>query len=148
MSKELYVVTDPCYIIQDERLWNSLVDEMYKDDQLGSDTYPVTRELENITKCEAWSAQTGYGDWANRMEGDSVLGVNEEFCADSGMVCVCRYTNEVSRILLYNEIPSYCYALVEMDPETVRVTMDCSNHRWTVVTIEDNENKATSLPAE
>lgn len=148
MKKELYIVTDPCYIIHDPKVWSQCINDMFKDDLKGKDTSPVTRALEDITKSECWSENTGYGDWANRMTGDCVLEENEEFCADSGMVCVCRYTDEVKNILERNETPSYCYALLEMDPETVRATMDRTNTRWTVVTVEDNETKATSIPAE
>lgn len=129
-----YIVTDPCYIIRNA--WGRMGEN-------GKWNENVVEYLEGLTKTNAWSFDTGYGDWRNTMDGDGVHDDHYEFTADAGMVCVCEYTADVEYTIHCNSIPDHCYALVDMDGE-VEVTADTSAPHWTVIEITNGIDTAHS----
>ena len=66
--------------------------------------------------------------------------IHKEFCADSGMVCVCRLTPEIEKHFTkdYPDIYSHGAAVFE-GSEDINVDFDISDPSWTVVKIHDNK---------
>lgn len=133
-----YIVTDPCYIIR-SNYWDYMGENGEWEDN-------IVRQLESMTKNKAWCFSTGYGDWSNRMEGDGVHDDHDEFTADTGLVCVCEYTDEVKLNLQHENIPDYCYALLDLEGD-VDVSADTSNPNWTVIYVSGENSGAQSLDA-
>ena len=120
-----YVITDPCYII-DEKAW----DECLKD----FPNFPklISQHLTELTEEQAYASDTGFGDWSNGLiSKDGYIG---SFAADSGMVSVCKYTKEVAERL--SGIFARCYCVFEADGP-LNVVFDTSDKQWTMVYIKD-----------
>lgn len=143
-----YIITDPCYII-DHKDWGKLcgnIDSSKKNwiDEFNND---VAKFLEEATGHKAWCSNTGFGDWANSISGPTVLPNHEVFGADSGSVCVLRYTKEIEDIITYRDLGNWCYALFEMN-EDIDVKIDKTDPHWYVLTITDGEHTVTTEAAE
>ena len=100
------VITDPCYLVKNEDWEDALYDGLAR-------FIPGSIERDTI-----------YGDWSctafNIVNGDKrVIG---EFCADSGMVCVC----DLFEVMKYN--PDYNYP--ETRPHTVTTIYDFDGDVW------------------
>ena len=120
-----YVITDPCYIV-DEKTWDKCLKDFPNFPKL------VAEHLTKLTKEKAYASDTGFGDWSNGLIGnDGYIG---SFGADSGMVSVCKYTKKVAERL--SEIFAGCYCVFEADGP-LDVVFDTSDKQWTVVYIED-----------
>ena len=120
-----YVITDPCYIV-DEKTWDKCLKDFPNFPKL------IAEHLTKLTKEKAYASDTGFGDWSNGlMSKDGYLG---SFGADSGMVSVCKYTKKVAERL--SEIFAGCYCVFEADGP-LDVVFDTSDKQWTVVYIED-----------
>ena len=151
MEHMKYIVTDPCYIIEDD-VWSTLCDRA--DDLSNNDRgnlwctafdSVVTNELQRMTSPIAKAGQTGFGDWANSLTGPHVL--QSEFCADSGMVCVCPLTDEIEAYLKNKYGEEYqtnfgCVAIFEAS-NNLTITLDESDSSWTIVKIRDNKSGET-----
>lgn len=92
----LYVVTDPCYLVHvlenKDQVWDKFCDLLgyvYMNDYEQAAEY-LAKEL---CLSKMWVSSTGFCDWTNKIVDDvhnpNVKILNEEFCADSGLVCVC-----------------------------------------------------------
>ena len=123
-----YVVTDPCYILD-------------IDDYSELDAPSLTA----FTGQKAWVSSTGFGDWTNELYGDDIIQRN--FAADSGMVCVCAYTDKVAAKL--QKINKNCFALFDSSSK-IDVTFDRTEPDWTVVYIENEEGNTwhTFIPSD
>lgn len=93
------IVTDPCYILEDEE-WSRLCDKYLASTAKESEdldfAQAVQKDLESISgDTKAVVGETKVGDWVNRMAGEGVL--EEQFAADSGLVCVVELTDGLSR---------------------------------------------------
>ena len=120
-----YVITDPCYIV-DEKTWDKCLKDFPNFPKL------IAEHLTKLTKEKAYASDTGFGDWSNGLiSKDGYLG---SFGADSGMVSVCKYTKKVAERL--SEIFAGCYCVFEADGP-LDVVFDTSDKQWTVVYIED-----------
>lgn len=120
-----YVITDPCYIV-DEKTWDKCIKDFPNFPKL------IAEHLTKLTKEKAYASDTGFGDWSNGLiSKDGYLG---SFGADSGMVSVCKYTKKVAERL--SEIFAGCYCVFEADGP-LDVVFDTSDKQWTVVYIED-----------
>ena len=117
-----YVITDPCYIVDDKTWYKCLKD------------FPklIAEHLTKLTKENAYASDTGFGDWSNALLGSK--GCIGYFGADSGMVSVCKYTKKVAERL--SGIFAGCYCVFEADGP-LDVVFDTSDKQWTVVYIED-----------
>lgn len=144
------VITDPCYILPEEE-WKhccDYADKTSKEDKVDW-SYIFNRAVEMaLTKfsgSNAWVERTGFGDWTNTVYGPSV--VEFGFAADSGMVCVCDYSEPVRAAL--ENISDGCAAMIETSGD-ITVEFDRSTSDWTVVYIRDEEGNEwhTSLPGE
>lgn len=123
MSK--YVITDPCYVA-DDKAWEKCIEDFSNFPKL------IAEHLTELTKEQAYASNTGFGDWSNSLIGkDGCLG---SFGADSGMVSVCKYTEEVAERL--SGIFAGCYCVFEAEGP-LNVTFDTSDECWTVVHIKD-----------
>ena len=80
-----YVVTDPCYILNNDT-WDECC--KFLDDSPKAFNEAVSKALTDLTGFPAFACDTGFGDWNNKIYGSYII--HKEFCADSGMVCVCR----------------------------------------------------------
>lgn len=87
-----YVVTDPCYIL-DNKTWDECC--KFLDDSPKTFNDAVSKALTDLTGFPAYVCDTGFGDWSNKIYGSYII--HKEFCADSGMVCVCRLTPEIEK---------------------------------------------------
>lgn len=138
-----YIVTDPCYILSDEK-WAECC-KVYDTEEENEATYQrfndaVAQALTELTGSPAYACDTGFGDWNNEISGITVI--HEKFCADSGMVCVCRLTKGIEEHLAkkYTNFYSYSGAIFE-GSDNIEVTFDVSDKSWTVVKIDDCENR-------
>ena len=154
----LYVVTDPCYLVDvlenKDSVWNefcSLLDYNYKDDNHLAAEY-LAKEL-GLTKM--WVSDTGFGDWTNEIidniHNPNVNVLNKEFCADSGLVCVCPVTEEFLDKLteIFRGVKNYCAVIEASEDCSVDFDYDCND--WTVVEFTDRINKVhlySLLPSE
>lgn len=133
-----YVVTDPCYILSDD-VWTECckVFDKYKDDEFMYQRFDeaVTKALTEFTGSKSYACGTGYGDWHNKLEGDGHI-IQDEFCADAGMVCVCELTDKVNEAL--KDCAKWAYAVFECEG-LENVVLDLENSSWTRVFIETVE---------
>lgn len=128
------VVTDPCYIMSEED-WDACVKEAeqceteHKAEWRDAFDAAVCKKLEEISGHKAYATDTGFGDWNNCIAG-------QDFCADTGMVCVCYLTESMK-----DKLDSYpnqnLAAIIDVEGD-ISVGFDCSRSDWTVVEIEDS----------
>lgn len=141
------VITDPCYILP-ESVWNACIEKCkdYEDNEWTEQFNKAVEEsLTLYSGCKAYVERTGFGDWTNTVYGPSI--VEFGFAADSGMVCVCDYSEPVRAAL--ENISDGCAAMIETSGD-ITVEFDRSTSDWTVVYIRDEEGNEwhTSLPGE
>ena len=145
-----YVITDPCYILPED-LWDkclSYADKTSKEDNTdwsGIFHTAVEMALTRFTKASSWADSTGFGDWNNCIHGPCVH-YTGGFCADSGMVCVCEYTDAVAE-RIKDIIEKGCAALFDAEGP-LKVNFNREDRDWTVVEIEDAEGNEwhTDIP--
>ena len=128
------VITDPCYILPED-IWNECIEkcEQYKDANWSERfNEAVKKALTEFSGSNAWVERTGFGDWTNEVYGPAV--VDPYFAADSGMVCVCDYSEPVKASL--ENISDGCAAMIETSGD-ITVEFDRSISDWTVVYITD-----------
>ena len=131
MEKKKIVVTDPCYIMSSED-WDACCKEaeQRKDEhkQEWEEAFDeiVSRKLTELSGHEAYATSTGFGDWNNDIDG-------QQFCADSGMVCVCELTDNIREVIDSRFIGM---AVFETDKD-IEIEFDWSDSDWTVVRIID-----------
>lgn len=130
-----YVVTDPCYILSNDA-WDECC--KFLDDSPNAFNEAVSKALTEFSGFPAYACDTGFGDWSNKIYGSYII--HKEFCADSGMVCVCRLIPEIEKHFEenYSDIYSHCAAVFE-GSEDICVDFDISDPSWTVVKIHDNK---------
>lgn len=133
--KKLYCITDPYYILpeEDRRKCCDYADKTSKEDHEDwSEIFHTAVEmaLTRFTQGPAWVNSTLFGDWDNVMYGPNVI--QDEFCADSGMVAVCSFNDKVQEAL--KDCPKHCYAVIETE-DNVSVEFDESVSDWCVVKI-------------
>lgn len=143
-----YVITDPCYILPSEE-WNrccALADED-KDHWESTFNNAVEAVLTKFSGGNCWVESTGFGDWDNRIDGPNVQGIGN-FCADSGLVCICELSSPVSGIL-GTGINTGKAAVFEAEGP-ITVDFDFSHECWTVVWIKDTKDNTwnTLIPSE
>lgn len=137
MNKEKYIVTDPCYLLTYKEWSNACVHKSNEDFQ-----GEILKTLEEKTGSKAWISNTGYGDWNNWIDGPNVL--SDLFCADSGLVCVCKWTEELEKLLnqKYGSTDNLV-AIFEAEGE-IDVKFNDNNSFWIVVEIEDESGNKWS----
>ena len=128
-----YIITDPCYILPDN-IWNECCE--YLDDGFDAFNEVVAKALTKFTGYKAWVHDTGYGDLNNEIHGGCII--KSDFCADAGMVCVCRWTDSIIKYwqTQYGTNKINGAAIFEMS-EDIDVQFDQSCRDWTVITIKD-----------
>lgn len=141
-NKVKYIVTDPCYLIPDDK-WQEICSKCFdnKPDQYDRFNAEVAKVLTEITGHPAYASGTGYGDWSNKIgcEKEGVI-LKSEFFADSGMVSVCRLTDEIINESRKHGCAYDCGAAIFEAGENISVSFDGKDRGWTVVYIEDKEN--------
>lgn len=127
------VITDPCYILPDDT-WSECIQKAGEYDKGWSERFnhEVAKALTEFSGSNAWVERTGFGDWNNEVFGPSV--VEPYFAADSGMVCVCDYSEPVRAVI--KDISEGCAAVIETSGD-ISVEFDRSVSDWTVVNITD-----------
>lgn len=139
--KTKYIITDPCYLLSHND-WDSLFHNLDLCTEVGRNELNSRIEfvLEKLTGSKSWVAETGYGDWFNSIIGE-VFDNRDDFCADSGTVCVCKFIPEFEK----RHIADWAAAIIEVEGE-ITVEMDTSDPFWTFVKITDeNGNEWRSL---
>lgn len=149
MTKTTYIITDPCYIIEDS-VWDNICSQCTSEDFYnGKFNKLVADHLTKITGQQAYASETGFGDWSNQLFASipELLKNTGNFCADSGMVCVAKY----DAALLTKYAPSTISnisAIFEVEGE-LKVNIDTSNNDWTQITMSDSAGHTFStLPAD
>lgn len=142
-----YIITDPVYILSDE-VWRDICDQCSGlPDKKYTEKFNslTTKALNKLAGTRnAVACHTGFGDWDNQMYGSDESAIIERFfTADSGMVCVVRYTKKIKDALTMNGndklISKGGIAVIETVGK-VTIEMDTSNEEWTVVHIDDEED--------
>lgn len=134
--KNKYVITDPCYLVDDDT-WDTLIKDW------DNFTVNLAEHLTKKTGEKAYAASTGFGDWTNALYGDNY---EKPFGADAGLVCVCRYTEQIDEEL--GLIYPGCYAVFEAEGP-LNVMFNFDDPSWTEVYIEDAAgNEWSTLPSE
>ena len=96
-----YILTDPCYLINDEFAWRRYCDMIFDEKgymSVDNGAAFIAEQLGTTVQV----AGTGYGDWTNSLacvKGTNRLNNDGCFCADAGMVCFCELTPQVERAL-------------------------------------------------
>lgn len=144
MTKQ-YVITDPCYII-DDNTWSNVCNECFDDspEQYENFNKRITQELNKLAgTTNAIAVETGFGDWSNSIHatnGHKVL--QSDFFADSGMVCVVEYNDKTKQAFVEqnNEklIERGGCALIETEGDVI-IKADTSDKNWTIIEIDDDE---------
>lgn len=139
-----FIVTDPCYLITRDN-WNQIIS------QCETENYKLDEEMLNKKLAQHLNemaatrnsvvADTGDGDWSNKMIGPSDKIVFANFTADSGLVCVVEYTDQLKGQIEFDE---GFMALVNVDDNAI-INMDTTNKSWTVVEITDSSGVLSSL---
>lgn len=138
-----FIVTDPGYFmylksIHDSRneIWKKFCEydnngEYYKSEQF-------LRESLGLNFLEICS--TGYGDWSNSIFSYSNKIYNQKFYADSGLVCVAEYTEEMES----ENIPGAVF-----ETEKIRfIDWNEDDPSWTVLNIHTEEGSVWSTEPE
>lgn len=138
-----YIVTDPCYILSEEK-WAECCKILDTEEEnvaiYKRFNHAVAQALTELTGYPAYACDTGFGDWNNEISGISVI--HEKFCADSGMVCVCRLTKDLEGHLAKISANPYSYIVAMFKgSDDIEVTFDITDKNWTVVKIYDRENR-------
>ena len=143
----LYLVTDPCYLLNldpknKNRIWNLCINDMYDSDK--SNKYEDRTDYTGVQKILSKElginvlrvSDTGYGDWVNSISSTSehIKIVKYKFCADTGMMCVVEINDKLKNYLKDHPIG----AIFESDIP-VNVHVDDSNSYWFVLEITDKD---------
>lgn len=143
----LYLVTDPCYLLDldpknKDRIWNFCIDDMFNSDN--SDKYEDRTNYTGVQKILSDElginvlrvSDTGYGDWANSISSTSehIKIIKNKFFADAGMMCVVEINEKLENYLKDNSIG----AIFESDIP-VNVHVNDSNSYWFILEITDKE---------
>jgi len=129
-----YLVTDPCYLIDDEihkGLWQRIC---------GLEHHSFDWKLGEALGIKIKSASTGYGDWSNRLCGPSVLKGCSRFTADAGMVCVSELPKDKD---MTPTIEAGCCAVFECNYsfDELRIEFDHTDPMWTRIRIYAPDGK-------
>ena len=135
-----YVVTDPCYILSDAQ-WDECC--KYLGDDLAEFAKAVSRALTEHTGYPAYAHDTGCGDWSNRIYGPNII--RSDFCADSGMVSVCRLTPEVEADLKDNPSQPFEGAAIFEASEDIEVRFSWTSEPSTALTLVEITDNQTGL---
>ena len=153
MIKKQYIITDPCYIL-DDVTWDNACKEVFDDksDQYERFNSRITDELNKLAgTTDAQATDTGFGDWENLIHSDDESKVLHcDFFADSGMVCVVEYNDAVKKALTNNDneklIERGGIAVIETEGN-VTIEFDHTDKNWTEITIQDDNNVFCSIPS-
>ena len=141
----LYLVTDPCYLLDldpknKDRIWNLCIDDMYDSDNSGK--YEDRTDYTGVQKILSEElginvlrvSDTGYGDWANSISSTSehIKIIKNKFFADAGLMCVVEINDKLKNYLKDNPIG----AIFESDI-SVDIHVNDSNSYWFVLEITD-----------
>ena len=133
-----YVLTDPCYLVNDESAWYRYCDLIFDDKGYMNVDNGADFIAEQLG-APVQVASTGYGDWANSLacvKGANLLVNAGYFCADAGLVCFCEITPQVKRALC-NLCPG---AYAEIEAENPVCEFDCTDPGWTRIKITDDNS--------
>lgn len=148
MKKTEYVITDPCYILP-QHMWEEackVLDDT--NSSLQNFNNKVTELLNSYAETkDAVACRTGYGDWTNSFskkddEEDQIK--YQDFCADSGMVCVVEYTENIKKTFDKENFKRGCAALIETHGD-VSIYLNREDLTWTRVEITDENNRFISI---
>ena len=144
----LYLVTDPCYLVDldpknKDRIWNLCIDDMFNSDN--SDKYEDGTNYTDVQKILSEElginvlrvSDTGYGDWANSISSTSehIKIIKNTFFADAGMMCVVEINDKLENFFKDNNIG----AIFESDIP-VSVHVDDTYSDWYVLRITDEDD--------
>ena len=145
-----YIITDPCYIL-DSDTWQDCCSKANRNGLWDDEFFDllVMQALEQKSGSKAWATGTGIGDWDNSIGGNYKKVIQNRFVADSGMVCVCKWTEEIEQYLKeeYGRFFEMGIAIIECVGD-IDVELDKSDSSWTVVKIKDDEGRFESLLAD
>lgn len=135
-NKIEYVVTDPFYILPLYMIDECI--ELYVDERKETKEkfiQALNKALTKYTGNKAWTSFTGYGDWNNEIFSKNII--QSFFCADAGLVCVCRLTDTIKNKwkARYYTKRIHGAAVFKMS-EDIDVNFD-KYPDWTVVNIKD-----------
>ena len=137
-----YIVTDPCYICDDDKVWNDVCDAMFENEK--EPNYEAgAKILSEYLGQELVMSTTGFGDWSNTLYGKNV--VTPSFGADAGLVCVTELTDRVVEILEteYSRIVGATFVSEGISLKD-DVVFDDSDPNWVIVRINTPEGEIES----
>ncbi|MCM1323191.1 MAG: hypothetical protein NC218_03310 [Acetobacter sp.] len=143
----LYTVTDPCYLLDNER-WQKCcrkADEAGKaqgmrDWDFDAFNKAVEDELRSISGGFVYVCGTGFGDWENRIYAASrpekVIIKQACFGADAGMVCVVEVTDKLEDYLEHEYTDnSFAIGAFFRSKEPVDYVVTLGSRSWEVLQI-------------
>ena len=137
-----YIVTDPCYICDDDKVWNDVCDAMFENEK--EPNYEAgAKLLSEYLGQEVVMSTTGFGDWSNTLYGKNV--VTPFFGSDAGLVCVTELTDRVTEILETEYVRIVGATFVSEGISLKEdVVFDDSDPNWVVVRINTPEGEVNS----
>ena len=140
----LYLVTDPCYLLDldpknKDRIWDRCIDDMYNSDKYEDRTdYTGVQKIlsEELGVNVLRVSDTGYGDWVNSISSTSehIKIVKYKFCADTGLMCVVEINGKLKNYLKEHPISAIFESDIPVD-----IHVDDTNSYWFVLEITDKD---------
>ena len=152
----LYLVTDPCYLLDldpkdKDRIWDRCIDDMYDSDH--SNKYDDRTDYTGVQKILSEElginvlrvSDTGYGDWVNSISSTSehIRIIRNKFFADAGLMCVVEINDKLKNFLKDNPIGAIFESDIPVD-----IHVDDSNSCWFVLEITDTDNQCVLVTSE
>ena len=145
----LYLVTDPCYLLNldpknKNRIWNLCINDVDNSDKYEDRTdYTGVQKIlsEELGINVLRVSDTGYGDWVNSISSTSehIKIVKYKFCADTGMMCVVEINDKLKNYLKDHPIGAIFESDIPVD-----IHVNDSNSYWFVLRITE-ENSCYEL---
>lgn len=128
-----FVITDPCYILSDEK-WNNCINSKGSLEEL------LVNELNKMSGANNSQVEpTLIGDWDNEMHSTNYSGkvIHSEFTADAGLVCVVEYTDKLEK-QFDKDLFKYGNAALVETKGTARIDLITDHVNKTIVEIYDD----------
>ena len=152
----LYLVTDPCYLLDldsknKDRIWDRCIDDMYDSDN--SNKYEDRTDYTGVQKILSEElginvlrvSDTGYGDWANSISSTSehIKIIKNKFFADAGLMCVVEINDKLKNFLKDNPIGAIFESDIPVD-----IHVNDLNSYWFVLEITDKDDHSVLVTSE
>ena len=152
----LYLVTDPCYLLDlypnnKDRIWDRCINDMY--DSNNSNKYEDRTDYTGVQKILSEElgvnvlrvSDTGYGDWVNSISSTSehIKIIKNKFFADAGLMCVVEINDKLKNYLKDHPIGAIFESDIPVD-----IHVNDLNSNWFVLEITDKDDHSVLVTSE